>query len=800
MRKTLAILALILIPFLATGQSKFKKGVQVGESDNVTTIDSIVTKNGMSYFYVGGVPVGVYNDSILILEAVGSTNGTNISGNSVSIGLLETAVDLKLSIADTSGMLTPYAKEAEVLDSITIHRNELDSLHNSLATANYKISVLEGDDITAPGVDSAYINTISDDIIYVKFNEQLDETNNDSVENAFSFTYGSGVGVIDSVSVSTYFAVLYCNESIPVDSTVFITYTRPITKGLHDASFNYTSTFTEKLVFNGVSTTLYVPELAYFFNGNLYDYYDTQNGTAIGTLSYLNDTALYFPGSAETNAVSVPDIITGDHAFSYWIYLDEDANENYYIFCNVAGGSEDGFYHYADGTGSGTFALNYRVGDGTYSTYAKDDDYELLVDTWNHVVVNVDVDNGSGGAYAAMYLNGSLCNSEDTTLTSDWTGPVTVSGTSPYCGNATDLSGGLREGAVLGEFILFDERLDQSEIDSLYAIGGGRLWYLENESTTTYDTTYTIYEEIDFADAPLGEISDATYESMLDGALISSGHDNRYLVEEIVEFDEDTVFEFLFLGDRDAVGLSNLRAYFPSSFTGLESDDINQRVIFSYNVFFPLGFYFSGGKMPGISIENQSGGQPDGGIFPYTCLGQVPYDDLYLPEFGCSMRCGLGSQVDDGHAEVGVYLYYHNMYFNSCANESYGGYWPDTPAENFTLGTWHNISVRYVENTVITDVSNVVADGLLEYYFDGVLTFKVENMIMRKYKSQHLDLYYLNHGFGGSATTAPERPNDQVYYVDGYTLWYPNSGHSGAIGNASNPIGYTVDPPNRKDQ
>ena len=70
-----------------------------------------------------------------------------------------------------------------VTDSLTVGTVEW----NKLLT---RINVLEGADLTAPAVDSAYIRFGLDSVIFVYFDEELGESGNDSVDYSFSYAYG----------------------------------------------------------------------------------------------------------------------------------------------------------------------------------------------------------------------------------------------------------------------------------------------------------------------------------------------------------------------------------------------------------------------------------------------------------------------------------------------------------------------------------------------------------------------------------------------------------------------------------
>jgi len=211
------------------------------------------------------------------------------------------------------------------------------------------------------------------------------------------------------------------------------------------------------------------------FNGDLTDEYGNNDGSAVNTIAYSGDTALIFSESDGNDAVNIGNIITGDFSVSSWILLDENANENYYFMGNGTSSDNSVWYIYFNGTGTGLFnpLMHSRDGSGN-SDYAYGS-ADISVDTWTHFVMVVDEDYGPGKASVNFYIDGEHSYVDSTLIYS-----INVSGTT-HVGNTetTGGAGGFREGAMIGECVLFDEQLTEENIDSLYSIGGDRLWYVE---------------------------------------------------------------------------------------------------------------------------------------------------------------------------------------------------------------------------------------------------------------------------------------------------------------------------------
>ena len=725
MRKILLIGITLLISLTAIGQSHLKRGAKIGNSGNEITIDSIIDENGMVTFYVDGARDGVYNDSIEILQA-------------------------------------------------------------ALTLANSKIAALEGADVTAPYPDSAYILPSNDSAIYVVFGESFAENVTYTIDNAFSFTYGTETGTVDSASAGGAVAIIYCGTNIPADSVVYIAYTKPATGGLRDDARNYVADFDTFLVFNGVASSLYIADAYYKFNGDLTDEYGVYNGTPINTIEYTGDTALIFSGSDGNDAVLVSNMLGGDFSIAYWVYADEgDQNEDYMIFANTYSAGGAGFYHYLNGNGAGKFALQATVRDSEgVNTFAFDDGYSMFDDTWNHVVATFDVDGNGTHAYAGFYLNGTKVNDNDSIL-ADFS-DFTITG-DLYIGaeKAPSATKGLREGAILGELAVFDYILTQDNIDSLYAIGGDRLWYsTSTQAPTGYTDTRTIYESIDFT----GELPEvfslankvthlATIESWFSGD-VRSVIDNTYNLGGVADFLGDTCF-FTIIPAVEVAG-SQILADMPGDY---------EEVWFGYNFWVPTNWSSPNvsGKFPGVGGYPGTGdgsNLPDGCMFPPGCDPTAfdPPDnthDVYAIDWGFTAKTLVIKDAvfpDGCCGGFGGYVYHHGLdwYGNeSCIVNKFtcGENMYITPA--WPEGTWNNITFRYVMNTVTTPGAGD-ANGIIEIYKNGICKFVATDIIYRNYSDIYVDVYMWSIFLGGSRDLA--RNWATTTYFDDFELWMPDIG------------------------
>lgn len=704
--------------------------------------------------------------------ATGATNATNISNNSVAIGT-------KLTSTDTTAMLAPYATNDTTAairvdvnknsDSIVIHRDDLNDLITGLVLSNNRISVLEGADVAAPYPDSAWILPDNDSTIFILFNEAFDENATFTVNSAFSFTYGEvsyTAGSVDSTNAGGALVTMYAGINIPSDSVVYCAYTKPGSGGLRDESFNYVADFDTFLVFNSVSTSEYQSLSYHKFNGDLTDEYNVYNGTAINTIAYTNDTALIFADSDGNDAVLISSPITGDFSISYWIYLDEgNVNEDYYIFSSSYNTGPAGFYHYANGSGAGTFALQTYAENGTGAgrQYAWDGNYTMLDDTWNHVVMTVDVDGNGTDAYTSFYLN-----NVDVTTDSIITGFSDFTVTSDiYIANekAPSPTKGLREGAILGEIAVFDHVLGSWEIDSLYSIRGDRLWKITSTQTPDdYDSTRIVYETVNFTGVTPGV---TITESLIDGFFIGSGAPTSTANQEVEDFLGDTVMAFTLPATTANTGVQ-WQYNMPSSY---------DEVWFGYNFWVPSDFILphADSKFPGVTVGGTTTSVPTGGVYPTYCSGVSP---IYQTTWGTTLRGliiqgGYYSPFTDAADGFGIYSYNHSMYFKgACSNPTYGEKYR-VPNDYWTYGAWNSMHFRIKANTVTVEGTGD-ANGILEIYANGVCRYLKTDMVMRNYSDDKIDEYFilLLSGYDLSRTRA------QSVKFDDFQLWMPSPGSS----------------------
>jgi len=738
MKRLLIILALFL-PIALMGQSHMKRGQKTGNTGNETLIDSIVPVNGQVTPYVGGAATGIKNDSIVILQS-------------------------------------------------------------ELTTALARINVLEGADVTAPYADSAWILPSEDTVIYMKFSEAFDVDATFTLDAAFSYTHGAvsyTAGVVDSVGAAGSQVKIYSSDSIHADSVVYVSYTRPGSGGLRDDSQNYVASFDTFLVFNSVSTTEYIPLAYYPFNATLNDTVGDFDGTEFNTIAYSADTSLLFAGSDGNDAVLISNMITStDFSIAYWILLDEgNQNEDYMVFANTYSAGGAGFYHYLNGNGAGKFALQTTVIDGLGgSTFAFDAGYSMFDDIWHHIVATYDVDGNGTDAYNGLYLDGTKVNDGDSIFTNY--ADFTTSG-ELFIGaeKAPSPSNGLREGAFLGELAVFDHVLTPAEIDSLYAIRGGRMWQTtKNQTPPDYDSTRTIYETVDFT----GELPGVTInEALIDSWFIGAGAPTPGSIANIAveDFLGDTVITFTLPQEGANLGVQ-WQYDFPSTYG---------EIWFSFNFWVPNDLISPNRsqKFPGMSVGGTITTLPTGGVHPPTC---VSCGKAYLPTWGSTLRgqiingriYGPFTDAADG---FGMYAYYHNMPYKNnasctgCIKEYGENYF--LPDENANLpvggvanawvyGAWNNMTYRIKVNTV-TNEGTGDANGFVEIYANGICGHVEENMVMRNYAAQLLDEYFIVLLTSG---IDPDRNRDQYIRFDDFQLWMPNPGSN--LRGAPHAVGFDI--------
>lgn len=675
------------------------------------------------------------------------------------------------------------------IDSITIHREELDSLLSKSNADDLRISILEGADVTAPAVDSAFIRADNDSIIWVLFDELLGVAGNDSLTTSFSATYGTETFIVDSAIVAGLYVLMY-GTNIPSDSVVYVSYSRPVSGGLHDPDYNYTASFTNKLAFNGTVAT-YKESFAFWrFNGNLNDNYGNYNASAVNTIAYTGDTALIFSESDGDDAANIGDIITGDFSMSFWLKATEDLNENYYLMGNGKSGDTDVWYTYLDGSGSATFDVTTQTIDGggtsTFSKSAED----VVLNAWTHLAIVVDIDQGSGDASIKYYIDGSF-SYDDTTHTEPFNGPIGVSGTT-YIGNSEGSSLGFREGMIIGEAVLFDEFLTTENIDSLYAIGsigGDRLWQTSSTPTPpSYDTSYVIYEYIDFASwIPQSNPPEDTIADFFTGALREYGGQSRC---NLVVFEGDTVLSGLLPALTGDQGVQ-IRANFPADYDS---------VWHGYDFHVPADWSWpnKSGKIWGIMAYPASGSFiPGGGLYPPGC---DTWGQDYEWDGGATLRGlipgGWLTGVDySTSSAVGAYVYHHGMWWSSSGAcvEGKRSYGENLYYNTMTPGQWNRMDYRYVMNTVTIEGTGD-ANGIIEVWLNGVCVAVRNDYIFRNYSNIHFDAYMWTLLNGSD----PERTQAYTVYFQNATLWNFADGHPYAVGHGTNAIGTVMVPPYSK--
>lgn len=657
----------------------------------------------------------------------------------------------------------------KVTGDITVGDDEISPIDNE-----FRIRVLEGADVIAPGADSAFIQIGNDSLIRILMTELLGLADNDSIQYGLSYTYGTETGTIDSAIVSGLYLFVYVGENIPLDSIVYISYLKPVSKGIHDPSYNYTASFSNKLVFNGTSATEYQAFVYHLLNGNLDDKYGVFDGTPVGSQNYLADTAFYFPDSDGNDGFEI-DSLPNQHTLWWEFKLVEDAAESYYLAANKDTDTEDGFSLKAAANGSGDFGLTYVVGNGVASTFAYTS-VSYSIGIWYQVVCTVNRYGDGSDAWVSFYVNG-VKNTTDTVCVG-FSDDFAVGGQDIIIGarDPATPSDGLREDAVLGKFGIDSTIWTQVKVDSLWARTDDDLWNVGAVPTPEeYYTDSIVHEWITFDGHALGDLSEAEVDALFTGTTISA---NSTYNGEIVMLDTARCWKipapksnYPSIGRRIVVTT-------PGEFTEVWYSE-NDYLAVSW----PDGLV---GKASGLIVSDSGATTSQTGeAVSANCTDPAWESSKYLITDGSTPRGGFFG------LDFGTYMYDHNKrrLLTGC-NVEYGTYY--LPEEPWTRQTWYNRTIRVVLNTVDTEGTGN-ADGVLEIYIEGVCVLSRGDIIYREYSDLYIDQYWLGMFFGGGAY--PDREATDMY-IDDPCLWNLADGHGYAKGNNANPVGTVIVPPN----
>ena len=207
----------------------------------------------------------------------------------------------------------------------------------------------------------------------------------------------------------------------------------------------------------------------YLLDGDITDETGNFDGTEVGTMYYggSNTYALFSESDGNDGFyVGTQSSLVSNTGFTvkYDIQLNEDLNEDYNAHGTSTGGAGDGFRVEFDGTGANSFNWLAEFGDGSSGDWATTlgGSYQsnFTTGTWYEIFEVYDCDGTT--MYVQLWVDGVQWNTSDTVVGSS-VGPLNTSKTW-YFGRGDGSSGGLREGCLLDNVVIWDRRLTSSEI------------------------------------------------------------------------------------------------------------------------------------------------------------------------------------------------------------------------------------------------------------------------------------------------------------------------------------------------
>jgi len=206
----------------------------------------------------------------------------------------------------------------------------------------------------------------------------------------------------------------------------------------------------------------------------------------------------------------------------------------------------------------------------------------------------------------------------------------------------------------------------------------------------------------------------------------------------------------------------------------------------SYDVLFMPGFQFQkGGKLPSVkggSVETGDFSRPTGydgftGGMMFKEDGRLMfylyYPDSYLDKYGTSFGWGVNNYPTDYFSPSSVVVEYGSGDIPYC-----------------TAGEWHNITYRMVLNTVKSSGGGNY-DGILEAYFDGVLTTQLSHLLFRHTPDLGIDCFRVMTFFGGN-TDEWRNPIDEWLRIDNVMLYKFKDNIDVPRGNNLSPTSRTI--------
>ena len=749
MKKNLLILILVMVSFLAMGQSEFKQGGKFGE--NGTVIDSIKVESDVVNIYTGAILFPTANkDSTDALRVDSEANRVTGVVNADTSGVLR--VDLeenRVTGADNTDTLTNHGIKIE--STITKDINQSDSTINAYGQLSYLTNLIAtlfdsinnlrqdigGGDDTPPTFASGIVYSENPGWWLISFSEELTTISNDddSIIAATGLTINGSPASIDSIDISNSL-VTYYTADVSGGDVLKMSYDTPVSGGIRDVSGNDLVSFADTSVRIVNNSVYLIDYLAWFrFNGDLTEEKGGATGTPVNDIAYEGDSCLIFAGSSGEDAVHIGTrAITGDFSVSYRIYLDEDANEVYYSWSNNIGGDTEGIGSLFDGDGSADFRSFVRAGNGAASSWAEGVNGDLEPDGWYDIAEVYDVVGNGTDAYVDLYVDGVLANAGNRDFSSQ--SPLTTD-QAMFIGSLATPALGLREGAKIDEFRIYNYALTTALIDSLDT-NPFRLPYATTPSTPSSDDT--LYFDIiteDFSDNVLGLYTKSAASADF-GDLEGSNTDKS----EILIVDNDTAMRFhCYSGENSGEGWS----------VRIPTDTITE-LWESYDIKFKTGFLVNAGcKLPGTGGRGANGESvPTGGA-------TVGTND------GFSNRNATHS---DGRLRQ--YVYHHLI-------TSYGwNYYLDyTPSYT---DDWFNYTVRMVLNS-----GTSTADGILEAFIDGVCVMSYDNILWREHLGVNIDYLMFSLYFGGSGS-AQAALQDEYVDFDNFFIYQFQTDVPGSAG------------------
>lgn len=393
MKKTLLILVLVTIVTSAFGQagSKLRRGMSVGDpdvADNIATIDSLVSEDGMVAAYSGGSKIGVYNDSIDLVNNRASVNASSISTNTTTI---------QTTVSNTSGV------------SGWAFSFSGDTMIAAYDGATKKFLTVESStvDNTRPEISAAEVGNFADDTIIVTFNEDM---HTDSVPTVSAFTItedGVTFGIASAYFDNADSLYIVLDSAVASETAIIFNYTRPTgdnRKELQDDSNNTLLDVSNQVVANNVACQTISVEAHYLFENNADDETGNYDATAADGGTYTSNVGIVMHGTysgyldGSGRRFDIPSIAYGNKfTISGWMRAYSESGD-VALWCALQ--SDDGFELVYDYTND---HMEFTTGNGATTTTASSSACSYSDGDPTHFAVVVDV----AATTVEFYFNGA---------------------------------------------------------------------------------------------------------------------------------------------------------------------------------------------------------------------------------------------------------------------------------------------------------------------------------------------------------------------------------------------------------